>query len=90
MAKGNNSEYRKRVDKYYKDLMKHCQLQMEKVENTLPEPREDFHALLKDRGISRRDFVKWTSAMTAALMLPPIFKPLVAKAAENFSRLPII
>jgi len=72
MAKGNNSDYRKLVDKQYKDLLKHCQLHMEQVEKDLPEPREDFHALLKDKGISRRDFVKWTSAMTAALMLPPI------------------
>jgi quinone-reactive Ni/Fe-hydrogenase small subunit len=90
MAKGNNSEYRKMVDKQYKDLMTHCQLHMKKNEQDLPEPREDFHALLKDRGISRRSFVKWTSAMTAALMLPPMFKPLVAKAAENFSRIPVV
>jgi len=90
MSKGNSSEYRKMIDKYYNDLMKHCQSHMEKIEQELPEPREDFHTLLKDRGISRRSFIKWTSAMTAALMLPPIFKPMVAKAAENFSRLPVV
>jgi quinone-reactive Ni/Fe-hydrogenase small subunit/[NiFe] hydrogenase small subunit len=53
MAKGNNSEYRKLVDKQYKDLMKHCQLHMEQVEKELPEPKEDFNELLKARGISR-------------------------------------
>jgi len=78
MAKGNNSEYKKMIDKHYKDLMKHCQLHMEQVEKTLPEPKEDLQGLLKEKGISRRDFVKWTSAMTAALMLPPIFRPMVA------------
>jgi quinone-reactive Ni/Fe-hydrogenase small subunit len=90
MAKGNNSEYKKMIDKQYKDLMKHCQVQMEKIERDLPEPREDLRAILKERGVNRRDFLKWTSAMTAALMLPPIFRPLVAKAAENFSRLPVV
>jgi len=90
MAKGKSSEYKKMIDTQYRDLMKHCQVHMEKIEKDLPEPREDFLAVLKERGVSRRDFIKWTSAMTAALMLPPMFRPMVAKAAENFSRLPII
>ena len=42
------------------------------------------------KGLSRRDFIKWTSLTTALLMLPPIFKPLVARAAEQFSRLPVV
>ncbi len=90
MVKKDNSEYKKMIDRQYQDLMNHCQVHMGNIEKELPEPREDFQAALKDRGISRRDFVKWTSAMTAALMLPPIFRPMVAKAAENFSRLPVI
>lgn len=90
MAKGNHSEYKKMIDKHYKDLMKHCQSHMEQVEKNLPEPKENLHEILKERGISRRDFVKWTSVATAALMLPPIFRPMVAKAAENFSRLPVV
>lgn len=28
--------------------------------------------------------------MTGALMLPPIFKPMVARAAEQFSRVPVV
>lgn len=90
MAKGNNSEYKKMIEKQYKELMTRCQIHMEQVEKDLPEPKEDLHELLKDRGFSRRDFMKWTSVMTAALMLPPIFRPMVAKAAENFSRLPVV
>jgi NiFe hydrogenase small subunit HydA len=65
-------------------------MNLEQVENHLPEPREDLQELLRERGISRRDFVKWTSVMTAALLLPPIFRPMVARAAENFSRLPVV
>ena len=90
MVKKDNSGYKKMIDRQYQDLMNHCQVHMEKIEKELPEPREDFQAILKERGISRRDFVKWTSVMTAALMLPPIFRPMVAKAAENFSRLPVV
>lgn len=90
MAKGNNSAYKKMLDKQYKELMQRCQVHLEQIEKDLPEPKEDLQELLKDRGFSRRDFMKWTSAMTAALMLPPVFRPMVAKAAENFSRLPVV
>ena len=88
MAKGNNSEYKKMIDKQYSDLMKHCQVQMEKIEKDLPEPKEDFQAVLKEHGVSRRDFIKWTSAMTAALMLPPIFRPMVAKQRKISAAFP--
>lgn len=90
MAKGNISDYKKMIDSQYKDLLNHCQSHMEEVEKTLPETRENLHELLKERGITRRNFVIWTSAMTAALMLPPIFRPMVARAAENFSRIPVV
>jgi len=90
MAKGKNLEYKKEIDRHYKKLLEHCQVHMEEIEKSLPPPREELHPLLRDRGFSRRDFIKWTSAMTAALMLPPIFRPMVAKAAENFSRLPVV
>ncbi|MBA4396149.1 MAG: Ni/Fe hydrogenase [Syntrophus sp. (in: bacteria)] len=63
---------------------------MDRFEKEYPAPREDFQTLLKERGVSRREFIKWTSCMTAALMLPPVFKPMVARAAENFSRLPVV
>jgi len=41
-------------------------------------------------GVSRRDFLKWTTIMTGALMLPPMFEPMVARAAEQFNRLPVV
>jgi len=84
------SDYSKTVKQQYKQLLENCKVQMERFDRELPPPREDLHLLLKENGVSRREFLKWTSIMTGALMLPPVFKPLVAKAAENFSRLPVV
>ncbi len=83
-------DYNKTVSRQYNRLLEQCKVHMDRFEKEYPEPREDFQALLKERGVSRRDFLKWTSFMTAALMLPPIFEPMVARAAENFSRLPVV
>lgn len=87
---GRSSNYKSNVSKQYRDLMEHCKVHMEHMDKTLPEPAEDFQTLLQERGVSRRSFIKWTSVMTAALMLPPVFRPMVAKAAEQFSRLPVV
>ena len=46
--------------------------------------------MLQEKGISRRDFLKWAGAMTAMLSLPASFAPLTAKAAEVADRLPVI
>ncbi len=46
--------------------------------------------ILEEKGISRRDFMKWASYMTAYLGLSSSFVPTVAKAAEVADRLPII
>jgi 6-phosphogluconolactonase len=54
-----------------------------KIEKDAPEPEEDFNALLKERGLSRRSFIKSTSAWTAAVMLPPLCIPSAAKAAAS-------
>jgi NiFe hydrogenase small subunit HydA len=78
------------VRKHYRHLMEKCKVHMDQVEKELPESMVDFKEALAERGLSRRDFIKWTSAMTAALMLPPMFKPMVARAAENFSRVPVV
>ncbi len=83
-------EYKKKISKQYKELMERCKANLDAVEREMPEPREDLATALKDRGVSRRDFLKWTSVMTAALMLPPVFKPMVARAAESFSRIPVV
>jgi NiFe hydrogenase small subunit HydA len=41
-------------------------------------------------GLTRRDFIKWTSLLTSALMLPYIFKPRVARAANILTRTPFM
>lgn len=46
--------------------------------------------MLQRNGISRRDFLKWASTMTAAMALPASFVPLTAKAAEVADRLPLV
>ncbi len=45
---------------------------------------------IEEKGFSRRDFMKWASAMTATLMLPASFAPTVARAAELADRLPVV
>lgn len=85
-----SSDYDRRISKQYRQLMEQAKVHLDKMDRELPPPVEDFNALLKERGISRRSFLKWTSVMTGALMLPPIFKPMVARAAEQFSRVPVV
>jgi len=46
--------------------------------------------MLEDKGISRRDFLKWSAAMAATLGLPASFAPVVAEAAEVSDRLPVV
>ncbi len=46
--------------------------------------------LMEEKGISRRDFMKWAAGMTAMLSLPSSFTPLMAEAAELTDRLPVI
>lgn len=42
--------------------------------------------LLEKRGVSRRDFMKFCSAMAGALALPPAFAPKIAQALDEVSR----
>ncbi len=46
--------------------------------------------VIEEKGISRRDFMKWAGAITAMLSLPSSFTPLVADAVKVVDRLPII
>ena len=66
----------------------------ERLEKLEKLPRIDdsksISKVLDDKGVSRRDFMKWATAITAMLALPGNFTPLVAKAAELSDRLPII
>ncbi len=90
MGRKQNRDYSEMVGKQYHQLMEHCKSHLDKMDRELPPAGEDFAETLKDAGFSRRDFLKWSSIMTGALMLPPMFKPMVARAAENFSRLPVV
>ncbi len=42
--------------------------------------------LLEQRGVSRRDFLKFCTAMSAALALPPAFAPRIAQALDEVRR----
>ena len=42
--------------------------------------------LLEQRGVSRRDFMKFCSMMAAALALPPSFGPKIAQALDEVQR----
>lgn len=90
MGSERDGAYREIVQKQYEELLSHCQNHLDRMESELPPPRIELHEELTSQGISRRDFLKWTSVTTALLMLPPVFNPLVARAAEQFSRLPVV
>ena len=90
MGVSRKKEYEKRIRQQYKELIEKCNVNIDNLEKELPPGREELASALKEGGVSRRDFIKWTSVMTAAMMLPPIFKPVVARAAETFSRIPVV
>ena len=77
-------------ESYYNDLFERCQARLNDLRSTQPANRLDFSELLSENGVDRRDFMKWVSATTAMLMLPPMFSPLVAQAAELMNRAPVI
>jgi NiFe hydrogenase small subunit HydA len=81
--------YEKTVKAQYAEWYSHCVGHLDQMDRTLPEPVIGLDEALADHGLSRRDFIKWTALTTTLLMLPPLFKPLVARAAEQFSRLPL-
>lgn len=61
----------------------------------LPSLREeksgkDLNEVLQEKGIQRRDFMKWAAVVTASIGLPATFAPLTARAAELADRVPII
>jgi quinone-reactive Ni/Fe-hydrogenase small subunit len=79
-----------RGESYYADLMARCRARLDELRAMPSFTKIDIKEVLEDEGISRRDFMKWASAMTAMLMLPASFTPLVAEAAELMNRLPVI
>ncbi len=51
---------------------------------------QGVYAALVQRGMTRRSFLKFSSAMAAALALPASYAPRIAKAVETAPRLPVI
>jgi len=79
-----------RGEEYYAELMERCRARLAELRSMPSFTKIGIKEVLEDEGISRRDFMKWASAMTAMLMLPASFTPLVAEAAELMNRLPVI
>ena len=53
------------------------------------EPGSLMNALM-ERGVTRRDFLKFCSAMAATLALPPRYQSRIAHALENATRPPLV
>ncbi len=79
-----------RGDAYYARLYRQMEARLKQLRELPSANRTNIDGLLESEGLSRRDFMKWVSATTAALMLPPMFTPLVAEAAELMNRVPVI
>lgn len=79
-----------RGEAYYKALFEKCTARLAELRAMEPANTVDIHEILQDEGYDRREFLKWASATTAALMLPPMFTPLVAEAAELMTRVPVV
>ena len=77
---------------YYDQLYQKAKERLNWLKSQKPVRGDDikFDEYLSMWDISRRDFFKWVSMMTATLMLPPSFEPLVAQAAEVMNRVPVI
>ena len=83
-------ELEERIAQNYQRMVKECDLHLEKMDHELPPLIEPLSEQLISAGISRRSFIKWSAVTTAALMLPPTFKTRVARAAEQFGRVPVV
>lgn len=56
------------------------------AEHSLDEQEYSVGEILKQRGVSRRDFLKFCSAMAAAMSLPASFTPSIAQALDEVKR----
>lgn len=75
---------------YDPGLLRRSEERLAELEAMQPLSGLNLKKLLADNGISRRTFLKWVSAATALLMLPPRLEPLVARAAAVTNRIPVI
>ena len=79
-----------RGEAYYNKLKKIMENRLKELRETPAVSKTDINQVLDAEGLTRRDFLKWASAITAMLMLPASFTPLVAEAATLINRVPVI
>ncbi len=77
-------------DVYYNSLFEKAKQRLKTLRAQEPLKDIDMMDVIESEGVNRRDFMKWVSATTATLMLPPMFAPLVAEATELMNRVPVI
>lgn len=77
-------------EKYYNTLFEKAKERLASLRAQEPLKDIDMMDVIESEGVNRRDFMKWVSATTATLMLPPMFAPLVAEATELMNRVPVI
>src|SRR5690242_20678165 len=59
-------------------------------EQSLENREYSVSEILKERGVSRRDFLKFCSVVTTAMALPASFAPKVAEALDKVKRPPLV
>lgn len=77
-------------DEFYNSLFEKSKARLKLLRDQKPLRDIDMMEVIETEGVNRRDFMKWVSATTATLMLPPMFAPLVAEATELMNRVPVI
>ncbi|MBD1577162.1 hydrogenase small subunit [Vibrio sp. S11_S32] len=71
-------------------LFQQGQKRLDKLKLLAPRDGDSLPEKLAAKGISRRDFMKWSAIVTSMLALPNPFTSLVAQAAEIADRVPLI
>ena len=61
-----------------------------RVESGFEKREYSVGEILKERGVSRRDFLKFCSTVTAAMALPASFAPSIAQALDEVKRPPLV
>jgi quinone-reactive Ni/Fe-hydrogenase small subunit len=77
-------------EEYYNSLFERAKARLSSLRSQPALKDIDLMEVVESEGVNRRDFMKWASATTATLMLPPMFTPLVAEATELMNRVPVI
>ena len=82
------------ISKYPGEVLKKVDKRLDALEkkyfNDKKDKEENLPNIFDIYGVSRRDFLKWSAFLTSALMLPYIFEPRVARAANILTRTPFI